>query len=120
MAGNQGGDRSKQLLQLRSGAAVSDRRSSVKEPVLVLGATSAIARSTARAFAEKGYSLYLAGRDNEELERLASDFRLRYQIEVVCGVFDAEDYESHARFVEQVRSEAGGLKGVLLAFGYLG
>jgi len=92
----------------------------VKEPVLVLGATSAIARSTARAFAEKGYSLYLAGRDNEELERLASDFRLRYQIEVVCGVFDAEDYESHARFVEQVRSEAGGLKGVLLAFGYLG
>jgi decaprenylphospho-beta-D-erythro-pentofuranosid-2-ulose 2-reductase len=87
--------------------------------VLILGATSAIARSTAEAFAEKGYSLYLAGRDREELERLAADFRLRYRIEVGCGVFDAEDYEGHSNFVERVWNESGGLKGVLLAFGYL-
>ena len=91
----------------------------MREPVLILGATSAIARSAAGAFAAKGYSLYLAGRDREELERLASDFRLRYQVEVGCGLFDAEDYESHAAFVERVLDEAGELKGVLLAFGYL-
>ena len=89
----------------------------MREPVLVLGATSAIARSAAAAFAEKGYSLYLAGRDREELERLASDFRLRYRIEVRCGVFDAEDYESHTNFVDRVVHEMGGVKGVLLAFG---
>jgi decaprenylphospho-beta-D-erythro-pentofuranosid-2-ulose 2-reductase len=91
----------------------------VKEPVLILGATSAIARSAAAAFAEKRYSLYLAGRDGEELERLASDFRLRYRIEVGWGLFDAEDYESHAGFVERIRGEVGGFRGVLLAFGYL-
>jgi decaprenylphospho-beta-D-erythro-pentofuranosid-2-ulose 2-reductase len=91
----------------------------VRDPVLVLGATSAIARSTAEALAEKGYSLYLAGRDREELERLAADFRLRYRIEVGFGVFDAEDYEGHAGFVDRIWDEVGGFRGVLLAFGYL-
>ena len=34
----------------------------MSDAVLVLGATSAIARAAASAFAEKGHSLYLAGR----------------------------------------------------------
>jgi decaprenylphospho-beta-D-erythro-pentofuranosid-2-ulose 2-reductase len=85
-----------------------------------LGATSAIARSTAAVFAAKGHSLYLAGRDAKELERLASDFAIRYQTEVRHGLFEAEDYDNHAGFIERVRDEMGGLEGVLLAFGYLG
>jgi short-subunit dehydrogenase len=88
--------------------------------VLILGATSAIARSAAGAFAEKGYSLYLAGRDAGELERLASDLQIRYRTEVRFGLFEAGEYDSHAGFVERVEEEMGGLKGVLLAFGYLG
>lgn len=88
-------------------------------PVLILGATSAIARGAASAFASRGHALYLAGRDLEELERLASDLRLRHGVEVVCGYFDAEAYETHAAFAERVRQETGGLHGVLLAFGYL-
>jgi decaprenylphospho-beta-D-erythro-pentofuranosid-2-ulose 2-reductase len=92
----------------------------VSKLVLVLGATSAIARSTAEAFAARGYSLYLAGRDATELERLASDLRIRYRTEVRCGIFEAEDYASHTSFIERVRDEMGGLEGVLLAFGYLG
>ena len=90
------------------------------KPVLILGATSAIARGTAAAFAARGYSLYLAGRDVSELERLASDLRIRYRTEVRIGVFDAEDYISHTGFIERVSNEMGGLEGVLLAFGYLG
>jgi len=92
----------------------------VSETVLILDATSAIARSAARAFAERGYSLYLAGRDAGELERMASDLRIRYRAEVRYGLFEAGDYDSHARFIGQVKDELGGLKGVLLAFGYLG
>jgi decaprenylphospho-beta-D-erythro-pentofuranosid-2-ulose 2-reductase len=92
----------------------------VSDPVLILGATSGIARSAARAFAEKGYSLYLAGRDAEELERLASDLKVRFRTEVRCGFFDAGEYDGHAGFVDRVIAEMGGLKGVLLAFGYLG
>ena len=92
----------------------------MSETVLILGATSAIARSAARAFAERGYSLYLAGRDAGELERMASDLRIRYRAEVRYGLFEAGDYDSHARFIGHVKDELGGLKGVLLAFGYLG
>jgi len=92
----------------------------VNKSVLILGATSAISRSTAEAFAARGYSLYLAGRDVRELERLASDLKIRCRAEVHWGAFEAEDYDSHAGFIEQVKDEMGGLEGVLLAFGYLG
>ncbi|HEX6626173.1 MAG TPA: SDR family oxidoreductase [Pyrinomonadaceae bacterium] len=91
----------------------------MKRPVLILGATSAIACGAAAAFAARGHALYLAGRDREELERIASDLRLRHQVEVLHGHFDAEDYAGHGAFVERVRAEMGGLHGVLLAFGYL-
>jgi len=92
----------------------------VIKPVLILGATSAIARGAAAAFAARGYSLYLAGRDVSELERLASDLRIRYRTEVRVGAFDAEEYATHTGFIERVSNEMGGLEGVLLAFGYLG
>jgi decaprenylphospho-beta-D-erythro-pentofuranosid-2-ulose 2-reductase len=92
----------------------------VRKPILILGATSAIARGTAAVFAAQGHSIYLAGRDAKELERLASDLEIRHRTEVRHGVFEAEDYDSHTRFIEQVREEMGGLEGVLLAFGYLG
>jgi decaprenylphospho-beta-D-erythro-pentofuranosid-2-ulose 2-reductase len=88
--------------------------------VLILGATSAIARAAAAEFAAKDHSLYLAGRDRDELERLAADLNIRYGIVVRWGLFDAEDFTGHAAFVNGVQAEAGALYGVLLAFGYLG
>ena len=91
----------------------------MERPVLILGAASSIARGAASAFASRGHALYLAGRDTEELERVAADLRLRHNAEVLSGYFDAEDYESHGPFVERVRRDAGALHGVLLAFGYL-
>lgn len=89
-------------------------------PVLILGATSAIARGTAAAFARRGHSLYLAGRDLEELRRDAADLGIRYGVEVRFGSFDAEATEHHTAFLERISSEMGELAGVLVAFGYLG
>ena len=89
-------------------------------PVLILGATSAIARAAAASFAARGYPLYLAGRDHAELERLAGNLKIRYGIDVRCGLFDAEDYAGHATFISRVRTEVGAVYGVLLAFGHLG
>jgi len=89
-------------------------------PVLVLGATSAIARGTAAAFARRGHPLYLAGRDLEELRRDAADLAIRYGVEVKFGAFDAEATEHHASFLERIVSEMGEPAGVLVAFGYLG
>lgn len=90
------------------------------EPVLILGATSAIARHVAAALARRGHALFLAARDAREAERAASDLRIRYGVRVESGAFDAEDYEGHAEFLEGVAAGMGGLHGVVLAFGYLG
>lgn len=88
--------------------------------VLILGATSAIARATAAAFAIRGYSLYLASRDQDELARIAADLRLRYNVAVRYGPFDAEATDTHEVFFNSVVAAIPELSGVVLAFGYLG
>lgn len=90
------------------------------EAVLILGATSAIARATAAAFAARGDNLYLASRDEEELRRIAVDLRLRYGVEVRHGLFDAEATDTHESFFKAVVTAMPNLSGVVLAFGYLG
>jgi len=92
----------------------------MNNPVLILGATSAIARATAGAFAARGHAIYLAGRDMDELPRIAADLRVRHGIEVRYGTFDAEATDTHAAFMQSVIDEMQGLSGVVLAFGYLG
>src|SRR5450631_770095 len=92
----------------------------MSEAVLILGATSAIARATAAAFAARGNALYLASRDEEELRRIAADLRLRYGVEVRYGLFDAEAVETHEMFLLSVIATMPNLSGVVLAFGYLG
>ncbi|MES1982977.1 MAG: SDR family oxidoreductase [Pseudomonadota bacterium] len=92
----------------------------MSKAVLILGATSAIARGTAAAFATRGHPLYLASRDDAELQRIAADLRIRYRVDVQCGLFDAEDCASHAAFLRAVTEKMDGLGGVVLAFGYLG
>ena len=92
----------------------------MNEPVLILGATSAIARHVAAAFARRGHALFLAGRDNAEVQRLVQDLQLRFGIEAAGSQFDAEDYASHPEFFRRVLEEMGELHGVVVAFGYLG
>jgi NAD(P)-dependent dehydrogenase (short-subunit alcohol dehydrogenase family) len=86
----------------------------------VLGATSAIARGTAAALARRGYPLYLGGRDESELVRIAADLNIRYQAEVRYGAVDASDYATHRLFLEGVVETMGGLEGVVWTIGYLG
>ena len=92
----------------------------MSETVLILGATSAIARATAAAFAARGAALYLASRDMDELRRIAADLHLRHDVEVRYGLFDAEATETHGVFLQTVINEMPNLSGVVLAFGYLG
>ncbi len=92
----------------------------MKGGVLILGATSAIAKAAAAAFAARGSSLYLAGRDTQELARIASDLAIRYGVDVAFGPFDADDLPGHAKLIEDAAARMGGLDGVLLAFGLLG
>jgi decaprenylphospho-beta-D-erythro-pentofuranosid-2-ulose 2-reductase len=91
-----------------------------KKAVLVLGGTSSIGRSIAAALAEEGYPLYLASREEPDLNRFALDLQVKYGVEVKYGIFDAENCARHALFLQQVVRTMNGLKGVVLAFGSLG
>jgi len=94
-----------------------------RESVLILGASSSIARWTAHAFARRGYDLILAGRDDDDLARLASDVRVRHNMGAETLHFDALSVSSQATaFGDAVRLAGGAehLAGVVLAFGLLG
>lgn len=90
------------------------------KPVLILGATSTIARYAAMSLAKRGYPLYLASRNTEEQKRIAADIMVRYPITVKQGVFDADNIASHAQLIKNVMSEMGGLWGIVYAVGYMG
>ncbi|HEV2613527.1 MAG TPA: SDR family NAD(P)-dependent oxidoreductase [Gammaproteobacteria bacterium] len=58
--------------------------------ILILGATSGIARGIANAFAKKGDNLFLAGRDESELNKIAQDLKIRFNITAETLKFDIE------------------------------
>lgn len=88
--------------------------------VLILGATSPIARALALRFAMEGAELYLASRDTAETERVTDDIRVRTGVEASHGTFDASDFASHTGFVRSAIEELGGLDGAVVCFGTLG
>jgi short-subunit dehydrogenase len=104
-----------------SDGAAPASESKRSEIVLILGATSMIARETAAAFADAGYDLVLAGRNAEEVERVAADITIRHGVLAGAEKFNALDTDDHARFAEAITVTAGdALAGVVLAFGVLG
>ena len=56
---------------------------------VIIGATSPIARAFAAACARQGSPLLLAGRNQAEMELIAADLRLRYQVQVDTAFYDA-------------------------------
>lgn len=89
--------------------------------VLILGATSGIAREMARSFAKRGYDVTVAGRDAETLDTIAADLRIRYGVQSKALRFDVSDFSSHAVIIDQYFADAGqSAAGVCLCLGYLG
>ena len=92
-----------------------------RETILILGATSGIARAVAAEFARRGFDLLLAGRDLEELERLCADLSVRYAGKTETCAFEALAPETHEAFLADCRRRSGdALAGAVLCFGYLG
>lgn len=85
--------------------------------VLLLGATSDIGQAIAEKYATEGFSLLLAGRNVDHLNDIASDLRIRYNIQAQTYHFEALDYNSHARFY----ADLPGVPDICICiFGYLG
>lgn len=89
--------------------------------VLILGATSGIARAVAAEFAAHGYDQILVGRNRQELEAVAADLAVRYQVKTEVLLLDILDFDEHERVLGPCLAAAGQeLAGALLFFGYLG
>jgi short-subunit dehydrogenase len=89
------------------------------ENVLILGATSGIAKELSRVLAERGCGLVLAGRDRAELEKSADDLRLRHRVPVEVEIFDALDFAGHAAFTARCLSRPAPIDGIILCYGDL-
>jgi decaprenylphospho-beta-D-erythro-pentofuranosid-2-ulose 2-reductase len=87
--------------------------------VLIIGATSAIAAETARAYAERGAKLFLAGRNAAKLASVAADLRVRGAAEVHTGVLDVAQIPYQTRVIESAISTLAGLDVALIAHGTL-
>ncbi len=85
--------------------------------VLILGATSDIAKALAYEYASHGYGLTLAARNPEHLAALSSDLHIRHNVPVHIVAFEALDYTGHADFYSQLKTRPDV---VICAFGYLG
>lgn len=88
--------------------------------LLVLGANSLIAQAVAAKFAEAGSEIIFAGRNLDEMAKIAGDFSIRYKAKCSAVQFDGLDYSSHKKFLEDVLAKIPDLNNVLISFGYLG
>ncbi len=86
---------------------------------LIIGANSAIARATARLFAEEGDALFLVARNEDKLRATAEDLRVRGAGMVFTECCDGLDYDQHPTLINSAIHTLGGLDLVLIAHGTL-
>ena len=93
---------------------------------LVVGATSGIAKALMRKLADDAnrkrqmIGMILAGRDLDELERLAADLKTRSGVAVAARAFDAENLAAiPAFFADCLTALPGGLHDLVLCHGWL-
>jgi decaprenylphospho-beta-D-erythro-pentofuranosid-2-ulose 2-reductase len=89
------------------------------QSILILGATSSIAKACGEIFASRHCKLFLASRDISELERIAVDLRIRFNIDVDYAFFDITQIDSHAVFFEKLIDKMGVIDGLIMAVGLI-
>jgi decaprenylphospho-beta-D-erythro-pentofuranosid-2-ulose 2-reductase len=91
------------------------------QSILVLGGGSELGLAIARRLAPaRRAAVVLAGRHVDVLEAAAASLRDSGAGPVTTVAFDADDTDSHSRFVDEVTSRVGDLDIVVMAFGRLG
>jgi short-subunit dehydrogenase len=88
--------------------------------ILIFGATSAIAKETARIYASSGASFYLAARSVERLESLKKDLIVHGASRVDYFQADLNDFAHHKKILEKAQECMGSIDLALIAHGTLG
>ncbi|MDH5369267.1 MAG: SDR family oxidoreductase [Gammaproteobacteria bacterium] len=87
--------------------------------ILILGATSAIAKHTARLFAADEHNLYLVARNKDKLSSMKQDMLVRGAKDVNYESLDLADDKQHEKLVSRVTETMGPIDIVLIAYGTL-
>ncbi len=87
--------------------------------ILIIGATSAIARETARCFARDGARFVITGRDSERLARTARVVRESGAAAVSCVRFDVLETDRYDTLIRDAQRVLGGLDLVFIAHGMI-
>jgi short-subunit dehydrogenase len=87
--------------------------------ILIVGATSAIARETARLYAASGEELFLVGRDPERLQEMVDDLQIRGAPLVGHLALDLSKTGQHRKAINAAVSLLGGIDLALICHGTL-
>ena len=87
--------------------------------ILIIGATSAIAEHCARIWAARGDALHLVARNEQHVQVIASDLKVRGASEVTTYVTDLNDMDKHEELLDVADAVIGSVDVVLIAHGTL-
>ncbi|MCP5357989.1 MAG: SDR family oxidoreductase [Pseudomonadales bacterium] len=87
--------------------------------ILIIGANSAIAKATARLYAQEHCRLYLLGRDSAALAEQRQDLLIRGASEVDIAPLDVTHFAVHEAVIDQAVGLLGQLDLVLICHGSL-
>ena len=87
--------------------------------IVIVGANSAIAKATARLYAEQGHEFFLVGRNETGLAELANDLRVRGASAVTTRCLDVLAMDAHAALVAAAEKILQRIDLVLISHGSL-
>ena len=87
--------------------------------ILIIGATSAIAEHCARIWAAMGDALHLVARNEQHVQVIASDLKVRGASEVTTYCTDLNDMDKHEELLDVADAVIGSIDVVLIAHGTL-
>lgn len=88
--------------------------------ILILGATSTIAKHTTRLFAADENNLYLVARNEDKLSSMKQDMLVRGATDVHYESLDLADDKHHEKLIQNATNTMGSIDIVLVAYGTLG
>lgn len=87
--------------------------------ILIIGATSAIAKQCARIWAARGDEFYLVARNEEQVQIIASDLKVRGATQVSEYCADLNDKDRYVELLDAAENTMNGIDTVLIAHGTL-
>jgi short-subunit dehydrogenase len=87
--------------------------------ILIIGATSSIAKHSARIWASRGNMLYLAARNEDHVQIISADLIIRGAAYVGIHITDLNNIESHVSILNAADNAMDGIDTVLIAHGTL-